>query len=145
MNPDWFLGLADYGSLQDTVNRLRYKPGWSFSLRNGYTSSSTATEYLGPHTASAGAASILTGPVFLDVTIVTWDSGSPDSRIKVTHSFMFPEPVSSSRELIERWLLDRIIDVEHHEACEFFRIGDSKPYFPDHGPDASLYTIRRVS
>ena len=60
--------------------------------------------------------------------------------------FYFPVPAATYDERSwRRWLLDRILDVEQHEACEFFQIGDDRPYAPSHGPGNDPYTIRELS
>jgi hypothetical protein len=78
-------------------------------------------------------------PLFLVVCIEAPDSGGSGQRVFFEHRFAAPP-----EELAmpwHRWLLDRILDVERHEACEFFAIGDDRPFYPDHGPAANLYGI----
>lgn len=53
--------------------------------------------------------------------------------------------------LVERWLFDRLGDVDTHERCENFLIHDSpgsehvtRPYAPSHGPGSNPYLVREV-
>jgi hypothetical protein len=40
-----------------------------------------------------------------------------------------------------RWLLDRLLKVETHEACEFFQLDGERPYAPHHGPGWDPYMV----
>jgi hypothetical protein len=44
----------------------------------------------------------------------------------------------------KRWLLDQIILVEQHEACEFFRVDSEVVFPPNHGPGRDSYSIREM-
>jgi hypothetical protein len=135
-----------YSDLYVTVGQLRYKPGWQFRLESGHTSSTGGgcPSRLPAVSASTGMAfTYPPQPVFLVVCVETLDSSS-GARIFIEHRFLAPPeeyPIPA-----RRWLLDRILDVERHEAMEFFAIGDQRPFYPDHGPAADLYRItERVS
>ena len=54
-------------------------------------------------------------------------------------------PASWDRQTWQRWILDCILQVETHEALEFFAVDDIKPYFPAHGPGKNPYEIREVT
>lgn len=103
--------------LERLVNKLRYKPGWSFALE------------------------IIRGKVHLGITTVgfdTFDFGNPDYSthhiFEVPHD---PHPVSW-----QRWLFDRIGDVDLHERMELFRIGDDRPFAPQHSRrEGNYYTV----
>jgi len=130
-----------YSQLQEMVGNLRYKPGWRFWLRAGVTSGSAGqVEGLPGVTLTSGSGyGTLLPPVFLVISAQTEDSGGR-GPITVDHTFSVPPeeyPVQW-----HCWLLDRILDVERHETCEFFRIGDERPFYPEHGPGADLYAIR---
>lgn len=135
----------DFSELQQLVGELRYKPGWHFWLRSGFTESSGVSRLIDwgqqPGTTCSGPA-ILHPPVFLIIEVETKDSTDPTRSLFIRHSFsadLLPHLVSLNWR---RWLLDRILDVERHEAMEFFAIGDDRPFYPDHGPDAQLYMIK---
>jgi hypothetical protein len=59
----------------------------------------------------------------------------------VQHVFTIPH--ESVRIELDRFLLDCIIDVERHEAMEFFKIDGKAPFFPDHTPEGNAYAIVR--
>lgn len=70
----------------------------------------------------------------------------PDQPFYTVHTINIPSSVvfCDSIPLMRRWLLDQIVAIETHEACEFFKLpnecGDYYvPFFPhseDHGPYA---------
>lgn len=92
--------------IQAWVSSLAYKPGWTFKLA-------------GPHGR------------FLCVFAVTADSLVP-SRMRTTqHQFELPESFADEREFA-RWALARLLDVERHEAAEFFQFDGRRPFFPGH-------------
>lgn len=129
-----------YQELADQVGMLRYKPGWSFRLRSGATFSAGGT--CAQSSALAGSQSssltLLAEPLFLVICASVADSnGGGDLRLE----HVFAVPIPELRPSWHRWLLDRILDVERHETCEFFRLGDERPFFPDHGPAGRLYVI----
>ena len=43
-----------------------------------------------------------------------------------------------------RWLFDRIMDTELHEAMEWFKIGGHRPFAPHHGPGRNCYTVHEI-
>lgn len=108
--PDLLAGL---------VADLRYRPGWSFDLRD-----------CGRHAGAEG--------LTLVVSVETVNSFDHDEPYTVTHYLWVP-PESYGRSAWSRWLLDQILLVERHEAMENFRIGGSRPFAPGHGGGASPY------
>jgi hypothetical protein len=135
-----------YSDLYAMVGQLRYKPGWQFRLESGYTSSTGAGCPSVLPAVSAGTGMAFTyppQPLFLVVCVEALDSTGSGQRIFLEHRFpVAPEELAMRWH---RWLLDRILDVERHEACEFFRIGGERPFYPEHGPDADLYGITERS
>lgn len=118
-------------TLPDLVAGLTYKPGWRFGL---LTAPSRMIWWPRP-----GIAHVLT----LEYT--ARDSNNPDRSLDIQHQFDVPtDPPAGGWE---RWLLDRILDAEHHEAMEFFTVGGQRPFYPVHdGPNEQLlddlYAIR---
>ncbi len=51
---------------------------------------------------------------------------------------------SRSEQSWQRWLLDRLLEVKRHEACEFFQINGERVYAPHHSEDEDPYTIFEV-
>ena len=64
--------------------------------------------------------------------------------MRVNH--YFPVPAASyNRRSWQMWLFRRFLDVEQHEAAEFFQIGGHRPYAPNHGPGWDPYLITELS
>lgn len=111
--------------LSELVEHLTYKPGWTFTLAN----------------VDRGQGS--TG-LTLTITTLTVDSYHHEvTNRRVHHLFIVPAAAYDARSW-RRWLLDRLLDVESHECCEFFTLYGDKPYAPSHGPGNDPYLIREV-
>lgn len=117
-------------ALADLLTDFAYKDGWRFVL--------------GPLDRGQGSTGLT-----LDIFVATTNSyrkepGHPRQFLTVSHRFPVP-PAAYVASSWRRWLLDRIIDVETHEAMEFFTVGGKKPYAPNHGPGHDPYTIRELA
>jgi hypothetical protein len=110
--------------LDDLVTALHYKPLWSFDLA-----------HLDRGQGSAG--------LTLAILIDTPDSYNPEVRRSVVHYFPVP-PAAYDMRSWRHWLFDCVLDVESHEAMEFFTIDGDKPYAPSHGPGNDPYIVREV-
>lgn len=80
-----------------------------------------------------------TGPC-LAVYTATVDAQDPSRPHNARHLFPVP-PLPYSRSAWQRWLLERLIDVERHEAMEFLRIDGAQPYVPEHQAGVDLYVV----
>lgn len=100
-------------ALPALVGRLRYKPGWAFKLG-------------GP------------GGQYLCVFALTADSSAPERERRTQHMFAVPPGLDDERA-VARWVFDRLLLVEQHEAGEFFAIGDRRPFYPHHQDEGSPY------
>lgn len=115
------------------IERVTYKPGWSFLL-----SDITREEKNGA------------GGLTLCIYIAGPDTNNLGQSIRVVHYMPVP-PATYLRQswerllLYQRWLLDQILLVEQHEACEFFRISGVQPYAPNHGPGWDPYQVRELN
>ncbi len=120
-------GSADL--LADVVSRVTYKPGWSIRLAE----IAREREHL------AGGAGLT-----LIVNFAAQSSTRPDQVAGLEHFFAVP-PAEYDRQTWERWVLDCLLAMEQHEACEFFKVDGWAPYFPPHGDRCgkSPYTIER--
>lgn len=109
--------------LAELVDSMEYRPGWRFNVE---------------HT-DRGQGSC--GLTFV-VRSLGYNSYHPDrgETYGVFHYFPVP-PAAYNRQSWLRWLLDRLIEVERHEACEFFQIAGERPYAPHHGPGNDPYII----
>ena len=116
--------------LFELVDRLEYKPGWTFGL------------------ADIDRGQYCKGLTFI-VTARVPDSYQPERMISVNHYFPVPAAAFDRRSW-QRWLLDQVLLTEQHEACEFFRLrsqtglGAKRPYAPNHGPGRNPYTIHEL-
>lgn len=110
--------------LDDLVDQLAYKAGWGFNLEN--VDRGQGSEGL-----------------TLVIHIVTPDAYHPNQTRGVLHYFPVP-PAAYDMRSWRRWLLEQVLLVERHEACEFFQIGGGRPYSPSHGPGNDPYLIREI-
>lgn len=126
------------------VAALEYKPGWRFRLDYGVTSAASSCWAWGLPDGLGGAAvpaAVTVGwPARLVVCLRTRDSLPPHGTVLVEHSFAVPDEPPAGVSW-HRWLLDCILRVEIHEACEAFAVGGRRPFYPRHGPGADLYAI----
>jgi hypothetical protein len=110
--------------LHNLVERLGYKDGWRFRLDD-----------IDRGQGSEG--------LTLVINIHAANSYHPDRSVSVNHYMIVPPAAYDARSW-RRWLLEQILLVESHEACEFFRIGGEHPYAPSHGPGNDPYIIREM-
>lgn len=121
-------GCADV--LVEVLERVTYKPEWFFTLYDG------EREY--EHLAGGSG-------LTLCISTMQPDSRNPGGeRVGLAHYFVVP-PAAYSAETWERWLLECIIQIEAHEAMEFFKVDGFAPFFPPHGTanGAPPYWIER--
>lgn len=109
--------------LESLVTRLEYRPGWRFAL-----------EDIPRGQGSAG--------LTLAIYSLGYDTYHPENgeTYRVVHYFPVP-PAAFDERSWRRWLLERLLEVEKHEACEFFQIDGERPYAPHHGPGNDPYII----
>jgi hypothetical protein len=72
------------------------------------------------------------------------DTYHPERQLRVSHYFPVP-PATYDRRSWQRWLFDRLGDVDTHERMEDFIIAGHRPYAPVHQPGYDPYTVREVS
>lgn len=112
--------------LAQLVDELRYKAGWTFNLN-----------HLDRGQGCVG--------LTLCILIYTPDSYHPEEFRRAMHYMPVP-PAAFDRQSWCRWLLNQILFVELHEACEFFSLtvnGEhvDRPYAPNHGPGRDPYVV----
>ena len=93
--------------VKELIKELTYKEGWKFEVVPPFY------DY---------------GHELLKVTVTTVDPKTKHP-VDVTHRRPIP-PTIWPADFWSRWLLDQIIDIETHEACEFFKLGDRRPFYP---------------
>lgn len=96
------------------VASLRYKPGWAFRVG-------------GP------------GNRLLCVFATTLDSSDPSRTRTTQHQFELPE--WEDERTFVRWVFDRLLLCELHEAGEFFAVAGFRPFFPHHQDEGSPYDL----
>lgn len=141
--------------LAELVQNLRYRPGWHFELKD------IERDHAGVHQGAAG------GLTFIGIT---GDYDGPGGTYRGAEDayhpgrprpvyFYFPVPAATyNRAAWQRWLFERILDVERHEAMEHFtfqweevggvRAGPGqvtkhtvRPFAPTHGPGDDPYVV----
>lgn len=109
--------------LADLVQKMTYRPGWKFYL-----------EYIERGQGSEG--------LTLKILSCGYDTYNPDrgETYRVWHYMPVP-PAAFDRRAWQRWLLEQLLLVERHEACEFFQINGERLFAPNHGPGRDPYVI----
>lgn len=116
--------VAQYPTtLDDLVKNCQYRPGWRIRLQ---------------HTDRGQGSEGLT----LIITTCGYDTYNPDDgqNYRVNH-FMPVPPAAYDYRSWRRWLFEQFVLVERHEAMEFFKIGQRRPYAPHHGPGNDCYNV----
>jgi len=123
--PDGLMGqIAPYPQiLEDLVSKTEYRPGWYLKF-----------EDLDRGQGSKG--------LTLCIYTLGYDTYNVDNgqTYRVVHYFPVP-PAAYNEESWKRWLLNRLIEVETHEACEFLQINGTRPFAPHHGPGWDPYIV----
>jgi hypothetical protein len=119
---------AEYPSdLADLVDDVRYKDGWDFRL-----------EVIDRGQGCEG--------LTLDILLFCPDAYHPETMRGVHHYFPVPAAAYNAASW-RRWLFDRVLDVETHEAMEWFELHStqSRPYAPLHSPGNDPYVVRELT
>jgi hypothetical protein len=113
-------------ALAELITSLHYRPHWKFGLTDSDRGQGSK------------------GLTF-EVWTVGYDTYHPDrgEGYSVVHYFPVP-PAAYDVRSWRRWLFERLLEVERHEAAEFFRVGDDQPYAPVHAPGSDPYTITEL-
>lgn len=109
--------------LAELVESISYRDGWTFTLSDM------------PRGQGCGGLTLTINALVVD--------SIGGGRMRVHHLFIVPAAAYNRRSWM-RWLLDRCIDVETHEACEFFRIDGERVYAPHHSEGENPYTIWEI-
>jgi hypothetical protein len=125
--------------LAEVAAAARYRPGWTFRLHAGPTFTTGACRTPDLVTAATTTVAVWAGLPVLLVICAKVDDSSTGDPILLEHPFWVP-PAEPACGWV-RWLLDRCLDVDRHEACEWFEVGGRPPFYPEHGPGARLYEI----
>jgi len=114
------------------VAHLEYREdlGWDVRLDD------VERDHDGVHTAAAGGLTLI-------VTRNGRDTYHHDRMMRVTHYFPVPAATYDRRSW-QRWLFDRLGDVDTHERMEDFVVAGERPYAPSHGPGNDPYMVREI-
>lgn len=119
------------------VERLRYRRdlGWQVMLVDDLQ-----RDKPGRHSGESRGLTLV-------VTRCGRDSYHPERILPVNHYFAVP-PATYDYRSWQRWLFDRLGDVDTHERMEDFAVCDSpgsehvtRPYAPQHGPGNDPYRV----
>lgn len=138
---DGMIQYAPYPAvLAELVEQVRYKPGWTFRLIDMPRDRDGDWRFGDP----------IAGGLTLDIISCTYNSYReyPDPRTAdgkppdyFVHHYKIVPAATFNRESWLRWILDQCLEIEQHEACEFLRVGDERPFAPTHGPGDNPYRI----
>lgn len=107
------------------VKTCQFRPGWSIALYPDYDRGQ----------GSRG--------LTVSVVVDTVNSYEPHEAMRVNHLFPVPPAAYDARSW-QRWLFERLREVDSHEAAEFYTVDGVKPYAPSHGPGNDPYLIREL-
>jgi hypothetical protein len=122
--------------LADLVGETGYRPGWTFKLEDGLDRGQGSTG------------------LTLVITTLGYNTYHPgDGENYAVHHYMIVPAAAYNRASWQYWIFEQCLLVERHEAMEFFRVGDDRPYKPNHGygedpyivHDSTTDTARRTS
>lgn len=110
--------------LAELVKNCSYRPGWTVKLHAN----------LDRGQGSEGTT--------LVIQTCGYDTYNPchGQNYRVNH-YMPVIPGAYNYRSWRRWLFEQFLLVERHEAMEFFKIGERRPYAPHHGPGNDCYNV----
>lgn len=116
--------------LKDAVSEFYYMEGWRFTLED------TARDFANPDLREGPIAGGLTLVIF----VPCYDSYHPEKYRPVEH--LHPVPAATyNRQSWERWIFDRLIDTLTHEAGEWAKFNERRPFAALHGPGDNPYVV----
>lgn len=115
--------------LEELVRGVQYRPGWHVDLVDLERDKDPRA-----------------GGLTLRILSHGYNTYHPDrgETYEVNHYFIVPA-ATFNRQSWLRWLLDRYIEVETHEVCEFLQVDGKRPFAPNHGPGWNPYGVRELN
>lgn len=126
--------------LLDLVRAYRYKPGWSFTLHD-----ITRDQAPTPPDVHWSKGAPLAGGLTFTITTHHQNAYPPHEVRPTNHHFVVPA-ATFNRDSWQRWILQRCLDVDLHEAAEWGAYdypdtADERPFAPTHGPGDDPYRV----
>lgn len=120
--------------LADAVAEFEYKEGWVFSL-----------ETIDRDFSDPARTMPIAGGLTFKIFVPCHDSYHPEQYRPVMH--YHPVPAATyNRQSWERWIIDRVMETETHEACEWARFEDERRAFAaTHGPGDNPYVLHEYA
>ena len=113
-------------ALEALVELCTYRPGWDVELVDGDDRDQDCHG------------------LTVEILVRTQDTYPPHDPMSVRH--LFPVPAAAyNDESWRRWLFECFLQVEKHEAMEWFTVGGERPYAPNHGPGWNPYLVTVVA
>ncbi len=103
------------------VSTLAYRPGWTFHLKRRDDG------------------------VRLLVDAHCVDSTAPHRMRTTRHGWTVPADAFADERTFARWVFDRLLQAEWHEAAEFFQFAGIRPFFPNHSTGDPYEPVERWS
>jgi hypothetical protein len=121
-------------ALEEAVAEFEYMEGWRFSLAD-----------IPRDFEDAGGREIpIAGGLTFIISVPCYDSYHPERYRPVQH--YHPVPAATfNRQSWERWMFDRLIDTLTHEAGEWSKFGDRRPFAALHGPGDNPYVVHEMA
>lgn len=130
--PDLTQTAPDPTELRSLVADLQLYPGWTVTLHDNYDRGQ-----------GCRGLTLLIDALVPESTGDAYPGIARGQSIRVHH--LFPVPAAAfNRSSWQRWLLDRFLDVQTHEACEFFRVAGDRVFAPHHSRGEDPYVIWQI-
>jgi hypothetical protein len=113
---------VDYGTMRSWLAEVRYKPGWEFEVF-----AVPGQPWHDP-------------PPYLRCTIATIDSATGEPAT-IVHTMPMRLRPGDGRDAFHREVLWAVVDVETHEAMEFFALPEGRLIDPHPEPTVALYHL----
>jgi hypothetical protein len=104
--------LTATSKVRELLRRFTYKPGWRFKIAGDYEDPPRPP-----------------GPGAIQVTFQAPDAYHPKRVVPIISVIAIPDQ-PEDEDRLARWLFDRILDIERHEAGEWFVIDGRRPFDP---------------